>query len=137
MNAVRRVAPVLIEQGQYQWPWLGVEQASVNLLIMEANNLNTQQGVYIDSVVEDSPADQAGLQGSTGSTTVGGLDIPVPTGGDVVVAINGQSIIDSNHLLSQIAFSNPGDTIELTILRDGEQQQLTVTLEARPQNFGP
>ena len=74
---------------------------------------------------------------STGSTTVAGLDIPVPTGGDVVVAINGQSPIDANQLLSEIAFSNPGDTIELTILRDGQEQQITVTLEARPQNFGP
>lgn len=135
VNVLRRVVPVLIQQGRYQWPWLGVNQpASVNLLLMEANELETQQGVYIHEVVQDGPADQAGLEGSTGSTAMNGLT--VPTGGDVIVEVDGQPLNSLDELLELIAFSNPGDEMELTILRDGERQQLTVELDARPQEFG-
>jgi len=133
-NVVRRVVPVLIEQGQYQWPWLGVNRpSSVNLLLVQANELEMQQGVYIHEVVPDGPADQAGLEGSTGATTINGVS--VPTGGDVIIEVNGEPLIGLDELLSIIAFSNPGDELSLTILRDGEQQQLTVTLEPRPQAF--
>jgi S1-C subfamily serine protease len=134
VNVVRRVVPVLIDQGWYQWPWLGVNQpASVNLLIQEANNLQTQQGVYIHGVVPDGPADLAGLEGSTGQTTINGLN--VPNGGDVILEINGEPLTGLDELLTEIAFRNPGDEMAMTILRDGERQELTVTLQARPQEF--
>ncbi|MDX1615715.1 MAG: trypsin-like peptidase domain-containing protein [Candidatus Promineifilaceae bacterium] len=133
-NVVRQVAPVLIEQGVYRWPWLGVQQpAPVNLLIMQANELETQSGVYIHRVTPDGPASQAGLQGSTGSRVVDGID--VPTGGDVILAADGQSIDDLSELLVEIAFRSPGDEMVLTVLRDGERIELTVVLEARPENF--
>lgn len=135
VNVVRRVAPVLIEQGQYQWPWLGVNQpVSVNLLIQEANDLETQLGVYIHDVVPGGPADEAGLEGSTGSTTVSGVS--VPTGGDVIIEVDGEMLNGLDELLGLIAFSNPGDKMTLTILRNGEERELTVTLEGRPQEFG-
>jgi len=134
VNVVRRVVPVLIDQGRYEWPWLGVNlPASVNLLLVQANDLPTQQGVYIHEVVPGGPADQAGLEGSTGSTTVNGL--LMPTGGDVILEVDGQPLNGLDQLLAAIAFKNPGDEMALTILRDGEQQQLTATLEARPQQF--
>lgn len=134
VNVVHRVAPALIVEGSYQWPWLGVNRpASVNLLLVEANDLETQQGVYIHQVVPGGPADEAGLQGSTGTTAVNGLDIP--TGGDVILEVNGAPLANLDQLLEEIAFSNPGDALTLTVLRNGEQEQLTVTLDARPQNF--
>jgi 2-alkenal reductase len=132
-NIVRQVAPVLIEQGAYQWPWLGVQGGSVNLMIMQANNLNTQQGAYIDEVISGGPADEAGLQGSTGNETVNGLDIPV--GGDVVVAVDGQPVVDFSDLLGTVATKHPDEQIELTILREGQQQNITLTLEPRPETF--
>jgi 2-alkenal reductase len=133
VNVVRRVVPVLIEQGRYEWPWLGVTPASVNLLLVEANDLDSQQGVYIHEVVPHGPADEAGLTGSTGSKRVNGLSIP--TGGDVILEVDGRPLNSLDELLADIAFSNPGDEMELTILRDEQQQQMTVTLEARPQQF--
>jgi len=134
VNVVRRVVPVLIDQGSYQWPWLGVNQpASVNLLLAQANDLPTQQGVYIHQVVPDGPAARAGLQGSSGSTAVNGLDIP--TGGDVILQVNGEPLNNLDELLEAIAFSSPGDNLALTVLRNGQQQEVTVTLDARPQNF--
>jgi S1-C subfamily serine protease len=62
-----------------------------------------------------------------------GLD--VPTGGDVIVAVDGEPLDGLDTLLNEIAMRNPGDEMDLTILRDGEQQELTVTLEARLQDF--
>ncbi len=131
---VRRVAPVLIDQGRYRWPWLGVNQpTSVNLILQEANDLETQDGVYVHQVVPNGPAAQAGLQGRANSITMNGLEIP--TGGDVIVAVNGESLRGLDQLLEEIAFSNLGEALELTIVRDGERQVLTVVLEARPQEF--
>jgi S1-C subfamily serine protease len=132
-NIVRRVFPVLIEQGAYLWPWLGVTGEEVSLLIARANNLDTQLGAYIHEVVEGGPAAGAGLRGSTSTRTVEGLDVPV--GGDVVVGADGNEIVDFDSLLSYTATKNPGDQMVLTILRDGQRQELTVTLEPRPENM--
>jgi S1-C subfamily serine protease len=129
-NVVRRVTPALIENGRYEWPWLGVEGGSVNLLIAEANDLPTQNGGYIDTVRSNSPADRAGLQGSTGSTDVQGF--PIRTGGDVIVEAGGEPVRNWSDLLVAISARNPGDALQLTVLRDGQRQQLAVTLEARP-----
>ncbi|MCA9971826.1 MAG: trypsin-like peptidase domain-containing protein [Anaerolineales bacterium] len=134
VNVVRRIAPALIAQGRYEWPWLGVNNpASVNLLLQQANGLETQQGVYIHQVVPGGPADRAGLQGSTDVTLVNGLEIP--TGGDVILEVDGERLESLDELLSAIAFRDPGDDMQLTVLRDGRQEQLTVTLDARPQEF--
>ena len=133
VNVVRQVAPVLIEKGAYQWPWLGVQGGTVNLVIMQANNLSTQEGAYIDEVVSGGPADKAGLHGSTSSKKVEGLEVPV--GGDVVTAVDGQPVVDFSDLLATVATKHPNDQIELTIVRNGQEQKVTLTLEPRPDNF--
>jgi serine protease Do len=75
---------------------------------------------------------EAGLQGSTGTTEIDGIEWPV--GGDVVVEADGEPIVDFADLLVSVAFKRPGDTMTLTIIRDGQRQQVDVTLEARPEN---
>jgi len=132
-SVVRRVAPVLIEAGEYKWPWLGVRGDSLNLLLMQANGLDTQQGAYIHVVVSDGPADKAGLRGSSGVKQIKGFEIPA--GGDVVIEADGRPVVDFSDLLVYIAFKSPGDKIELTILRDGARQQVTVILAPRPSSF--
>lgn len=129
-NLVRRVVPVLIEEGEYIWPWLGVSGADVNLLLTRANEFDTQRGAYIASVTADGPADQAGLQGSTGETEIEG--VPVPLGGDVIVRIDDARILTFSDLAAEVADHRPGDTVLLTVLRDGEQIEIEVELEARP-----
>lgn len=133
-NIVRRVAPALIEEGTYVWPWLGVTGQDVSLAVAEANDLPNQDGAYIDFVEPDGPADQAGLQGSTGDLQVNGLQTAV--GGDVVIRVDGTPISSFNDLLVEVAFRQPGDQINLTILRGGDQQQVTAKLEARPSSLG-
>lgn len=133
-NTVRRVTPVLIENGSFEWPWLGITGDGVDLLYQEANDLDTQQGAVVVEVIEGSPADQAGLQGATDIQEVNGL--PVPVGGDVIVAADGEPVEDFSDLLIGISERSPGDELSLTVLRDGERQQVTVTLEARPETVG-
>jgi S1-C subfamily serine protease len=132
-NIVRRVAPSLIANGAYEWPWLGIEGTSVSLLIQEANDLDTQNGAYVSSIVSGGPAEAAGLRGSTGTRQVEGLD--VPSGGDVIVEVDGDPVIDFSDLLYRIATSSPGDTLALTVIRGGERVPISVTLQARPTDF--
>jgi len=133
INVVRRIAPVLIEEGRYTWPWIGVTGGSVNLAIAEANDLPDQNGAYIDSIVEGSPADAAGLRGSRGSVEVDGLNAPV--GGDVIIAVDGEAVIEFTDLLVHVTQMQPGDEVELTLLRDGRTRTVTLELEGRPENM--
>ncbi len=129
-NTVRQVAPVLAETGTYKWPWLGISGTSVNLAIMKANGLESQQGAYIDEVTAGGPALRAGLRGSTGMERVDGSQVPV--GGDVIVAVDGKAIANFDALLVEVSSRQPGDEVELTIVRDGQRQQVKVTLGERP-----
>jgi 2-alkenal reductase len=134
-NIVRLVAPSLIANGDYDWPWLGVEGTTVGLAIRSVNDLGEQRGAYIDSVVNGSPAEAAGLRGSTGTELVDGLEVPV--GGDVVIEAEGQPVNSFDALLNIIAFKQPRESLNLTIIRDGQSQQVTVELAPRPENLGP
>jgi 2-alkenal reductase len=129
-SIVRQVVPVLIEKGAYQWPWLGVSGRSVNLAIMRANGLDAQQGAYIDEVDPEGPAAKAGLQGSSGTRLIDSAQ--VPTGGDVIVAVDGKPAANFDALLVEVAAKRPGDQVALTVQRSGQQRALTVTLAARP-----
>jgi 2-alkenal reductase len=130
VNILRLVAPALITQGSYEWPWLGVEGRDVNLVIVQANDLVAQRGAYINGVVDGGPAEVAGLEGTTGTRDIDGITGPV--GGDVVVEADGEPINFFSDLLVSIAFKRPGEIIELVVLRDGELIEITVELEARP-----
>lgn len=129
---VRRVIPTLIKVGAYQWSWLGVEGTSVDLFIAQANKLSVKRGAYIVHVVPGGPAEQAGLQGGANTVKVDGLD--VPTGGDVIIKADGEAINEYADLQALIAMKEPGTSLELTVLRNGKQQHITVKLAPRPAN---
>jgi 2-alkenal reductase len=133
-EVVRRVAPSLIANGFYQWPWLGIRGRSVGLSIMKANDLPVQQGAYVHEVISGSPADEARLRGT--EEIIREDDLPVPVGGDVIVEADGQPIQDYTALLVAIARKQPGDSLGLTILRDGERISLTADLAPRPESSG-
>jgi len=128
-NIVRVVAPKLIENGAYQWPWLGIEGLDVTLAVMEANGLEMQLGAYINGVVDGGPAGVAGIRGSSGIETIDGLQTPI--GGDVVVEADGVQINFFSDLLVAVAFKHPGDTIELTVIRNGVRHEIQVQLAPR------
>jgi serine protease Do len=92
--------------------------------------IDSKSGALITDVVKGSPADDAGLKGSTGETTFQLQH--VKTGGDVVIAVDGKPVFQNNDLSELIAQHKPGDTVTLDILRDGHSAQVQVTLGSRP-----
>jgi len=111
--------------------WLGIMAMSMNSQLAEAMDLPAdQQGVLVGQVQADSPADKAGLRGSDKAVTLNGQEFAI--GGDVITAWNGEAVASMPELQARVRRSQPGDEVTLTILRNGRQQQLTVTLEARP-----
>jgi putative serine protease PepD len=117
-NTVRSVVSQLLETGSVEHAYLGVEMVDV------------EGGVAIADVKSGTPAEDAGLEGATGMRTVDGLQ--VPTGGDVIVAIDGKPVSTTNEVQSAIDARRPGDEVRITVLRDGDRRTLAVTLGTRP-----
>ncbi|HSD83665.1 MAG TPA: trypsin-like peptidase domain-containing protein [Anaerolineae bacterium] len=114
-------------------PWLGIQGLSITSDIAGDLELPSEQsGVLVESVRPDSPAAQAGLQGGTKSVTIGGQEVTI--GGDVITAIDGKSVRGMDDLLSILQQAAVGQKVTLSIVRDGKQLELTVTLAARPAN---
>ncbi len=130
INLVKRVAEGLIRDGKYEYPYLGISSRDdLPLAVIEALGLNTYTGAYVVSVTPGGPADKAGIRGGSQPTSINGLE----AGGDVITAIDGRQVTTFDQMLSYlITNKSPGDTVVLTILRDGQTQDVTVTLGNRP-----
>ncbi len=130
INIVKRVVPVLIEKGQYDYPYIGISSLSeLSLREIEALGLERYTGAYVIEVVPGSPADKAGLRGGSRPTDIEGLK----AGGDLIIAIDGFPVQRFDDLLRYLLNNtSPGDTVELTILRDGEEMTVDLTLGKRP-----
>jgi|HigsolmetaAR201D_1030396.scaffolds.fasta_scaffold04827_5 2-alkenal reductase len=131
-NAVARVVPALIRDGSYAHPWMGIVMRSVTPLLSNHFNLAARQGVLIIEVQANSPADKAGLRGGKTDGVYAGINILYD--GDIVIAVDEKKVLSSDDLLSYLELeTSVGDTVMLTVLRDGEQIQLPLTLGARPE----
>ena len=130
INLVKRIVPFLISDGKYEYPYLGISSTSdLSLQQIEALGLNTFTGVYILAVTPGGPADKAGIQAGTKDTS----DPNLKAGGDIITAIDGHPVITYDQLLSYLVTNkSPGDTAVLTVLRNGQTMDITVTLGKRP-----
>jgi S1-C subfamily serine protease len=90
-------------------------------------NLASDQGALIVDVTQGSPADKAGLRGGRTETGQG-----VPAGGDMIVAVDGKSVSDSNEVANAIAQKRPGEKAEITYYRGDSKKTVTVELAKRP-----
>jgi 2-alkenal reductase len=130
VNIIKRVVPVLIEKGAYDYPYLGISSMDdLNLDIIAALDLESYTGAYVTNVVSGSPADEAGILAGDRATGVGNL----LAGGDLITAIDGQPIRRFDELLAYlITNKSPGDTVVLTVLRGAEAVDVPITLGKRP-----
>lgn len=136
VNTVKRVVPELVATGRYTWPWLGVRGTTLTPDIAEANRLAVQRGAYIVEVMADGPSAKSGLRGATGEREIAGR--PVPIGGDVVIAADDAPIRNFDELLVYVTQGAVvGQTVELTVIRDGQEVKVQVTLEPRPSSTSP
>ncbi len=130
VNIVKKVVPVLISKGSYDYPYLGISSLDeVTLMLAEALDLPQSRGAYLVEVVPGGPADQAGLKAGTVDTSITGLK----SGGDLIIAIDAQPINVYADLIGYLMTKkSPGDKVVMTILRNGKEMQVTVTLGKRP-----
>jgi 2-alkenal reductase len=132
VNTVKRVVPALIATGRYADPWLGISGLSVTPVIAEALALPVEQGILLQEVVPEGPADGAGLRANDQQVEFEGT--PLPTGGDIIVAIDGLEVRDMDDLIVYLAGTAVGQTVTLDIIREGERQSLDLVLGERPAN---
>ncbi|GAB4520955.1 MAG: trypsin-like peptidase domain-containing protein [Anaerolineales bacterium] len=116
-NIVRRVAPALISSGKYDYPYLGISALpEITLISQQELGLPQAWGVYVSSVAPDSPAEAAGIQE-----------------GDIITAMDGKEVRDFGEMISYLfKFKQPGDTVQVSVLRDGRTRTLSLTLGKRP-----
>ena len=114
INRVRQVATELIEYGKVARGWLGVSIQGVDSGLAEKLDIDRPMGVLITAVFDDTPATEFGLQR-----------------GDVILSINNEAIKNVNHLRAVIAMYKPMTTVSISLLRDGQTQDISVTLSER------
>ena len=131
VNTVKRVVPSLIATGRYDDPWLGISGLSITSIVAEALDLPVEQGILLQEVVPEGPADRAGLRGSYQQTEID--EGPLPTSGDIIEAIDGVEVRDMDDLIVYLAGTTVGQTVTLDIIREGERQSVELILEERPE----
>ena len=115
INMVKRVMEDLISDGKVTRGWLGVQIQDVDEGMAKALQLNGWNGAIISQVIKNSPAEDAGIEKQ-----------------DVIIAVNGVKVDDSSNLKNLISSGRPHDKTKLTLIRDGHEKKLTVTLGIRP-----
>jgi 2-alkenal reductase len=129
---VKRVVPVLIETGKYDYPYLGISSLpseNLTLPVVEALGLKSYTGAYVTEVVSGGPADKAGILPGNQPTDISNLF----SGGDLIVAIDGQEVRTFDEMLAYlITNKGPGDSVVLQVLRGNEKIDVTVVLGSRP-----
>jgi 2-alkenal reductase len=129
---VQQVVPVLIEEGAYEHPWLGVMGTTLTPDLAREMDLGpNQRGALVLEVVTDGPTDEAGVRGSDRQVIIEGIERRV--GGDVIIAFDGRPVEQFEDLVTYLnRYTQVGQTVTLTVLRDGEEETLDVTLQSRP-----
>jgi S1-C subfamily serine protease len=131
VDTIKRIVPALIENGTYPHPWLGLLGYSITPGLAEALSLPVDEGVLIAQLYREGPAITAGVQGAQDQIIIGNRRILV--GGDIITAVNGTPITDWNNLTKYLELNTAVDqTITLSLLRDGQQIEQTLTLAAQP-----
>ena len=126
---VSRIAPEIIDGEIFRYPYMGIQALTISPTISRANDVDeTTQGVLVEQTVEGYPADEV-LEGSTATDRVSGA----PIGGDVILAADGTDVADTDELRSYLfEETRPDDTITLSIVRDGDEREVELTLAAKP-----
>ncbi|MGM0441210.1 MAG: Do family serine endopeptidase [Elusimicrobiota bacterium] len=118
INRAKEILDDLIEEGKVVRGWLGVEIREVDEVVEEHFDLEVREGVLINNVFEDSAADKGGLQR-----------------GDIIVKFNDKPASDVRSLQKFVSSADPGQEVQLTVIRDGEEKVIEVELEEMPEKM--
>ena len=132
VNLAKLIIPALIADGRYEYPYIGIRGTDISPDTAQAMGLpRGTRGALVLAVATNSAAHRGGLRPADQTTVVDGLEIPV--GGDIIIAIDETQIRSMDDVVAYVVENTrPGDTATFTVLRDGTETELSITLAGRP-----
>jgi putative serine protease PepD len=130
IDTVRSEIHQLETKGEVEHAFLGISGGTITPDLADAVNLPVDEGVIVQSVVKGGPADKAGIEGGKTSATIDGAQVSL--GGDVITEVDGEKVASMDEIVEIVNEAEPGDELELQVLRDGQTKTATVTLGERP-----
>ena len=135
ISAIERSVAQLRENGAAEYAYIGVSSQPIYPQLAQKLGIDTEFGALVASVVPGGPAAKAGLQGADGTIRFQAAEYE--TGGDVIVEVEGQKVVQPDALIRMVDEKQPGEKIQLTILREDKRRRSTVTLGKRPDQVEP
>lgn len=130
-QTVSKIVPTLIEKGEYSHPWIGISGRDIDPDLAKVLELKEAVGFLVITVVEDSPAFEAGLIGSEKFIEIESIKYPI--GGDVILKVDDVEVRKIDDILIHLQRAKSvGDEMVLEILRDGRTTSVTIVLQERP-----
>ena len=133
INTAVRSLEQIKSDGKVTYAWMGVSLQTLTSDIAGMFNMQTQGGALVQAVSPDSPASKAGIQGGDQTVTVQGEQFTI--GGDVIVKVDNTEVKTADDLIAYLGTKKPGDTVTVTVERDGKTEEVDVTLAERPSNL--
>jgi S1-C subfamily serine protease len=130
IDTVKAEIHQLETKGEVEHAYLGISGGTITPDLARAINLPVEEGVIVQSVVKDGPADKAGIEGGSTSATIEGAEVSL--GGDIITEVDGKQVAGMDEIVEIVNKAEPGDELELTIHRGGSTKTATVTLGERP-----
>jgi len=130
IDTVRAEIEQLKTKGEVEHAFIGISGGTVTSELAKALNLPVDEGVIVQAVIKDGPADKAGLEAGGTSATINGQEVRL--GGDIITEVDGKKLKSMEQLVEIIQEHKPGDELELKIVRDGKEKTANVTLGTQP-----
>jgi S1-C subfamily serine protease len=127
------VIPDLIQYGKVMRGWLDITMVQLDPSIVAYADLPVTSGLLVSQVRPGGKAEKGGLRGGTQRVQYGSSIIYL--GGDVIIAVDGESIHEYADLYSALIDTRPGETVEVIVIRDGVRKVLEIELVARPERM--
>ena len=135
INTAQTVAEQLLDGGEVEHAFLGITGGDVTPEIADVLNLSVDHGAIVQDVVPDGPADDAGVEAGTTDVTIAGQQLRA--GGDVITKVDGEEVTGMDDVIAAVNGKQPGDDVELTLVRKGDERTVTVELGDRPAQRKP
>jgi S1-C subfamily serine protease len=130
INAAKRSLDQLVQTGTVSYAYVGVTTTNLTPTLAKRFKLPVRQGAVVNDVRANSPAARAGIKAAERDEQFNGLSFPV--GGDVIVAIDGQTVRSADDVVRLVTELKPGKVAVFTVYRDGERERVAVRLGERP-----
>ncbi|MFL5832436.1 MAG: S1C family serine protease [Solirubrobacterales bacterium] len=130
IDTVRAEIEQLKTKGEVEHAFIGISGGTITSELAKALNLPVDEGVIVQSVVKDGPADKAGIEAGGTEAQINGEEVRL--GGDIITEVDGKKLKTMDELVEIIQGHKPGDELQLTLLRDGQKKTADVTLGNQP-----